>query len=135
MQSRSLQCWCFALIQSGMSHEAEIPIPASFRNQFTTFTHVFRTGNYEFLRLKTHLTGIICITFAWLFLTLQVDFYRFSIAELEKIFRRACNVILITGSISTELSYSPSHKVLINPNTDSRKIIMMTVLGMWPIPL
>jgi len=102
-----------------MSHEAEIPIPASFSNQFTTFIHVFCTGNYEFLRLKKHLAGIFCVTFAWLILTPQIGFYRFSLAESEKIFRQACNVILITGSISTELSYNSSCKVLINPNMDS----------------
>lgn len=89
-------------------------------------------GNLDFLRLKKHLTGNACIICAWFISASQIALYRFSLAKSKKNFRQACNVILITGSIFTELSYSPNHKVLINCNIDSWKIIMMMVLDMWP---
>lgn len=102
-----------------MSHEAEIPIPASFSNQFTTFIHVFCTWQFRLLKTEEHLPGNACIICARLVSTSQIALHGFCLAKPEKIFRQACNVILITVSISAELSYSPNHKVLINCNIDS----------------
>lgn len=83
--------------------------------------------------MKKHFVGIANITFAWLVLISQIGLYRFCLAESEKSFRYAYNVILTTVSTSTELSYNLGHKVVMNPNMDLWKIIMMTVLDMWPI--
>lgn len=117
LQSRRLQCWCFVFNQSGMSHGAEILIPASFSNQFTTLICVFCSGIYAFLR-KTPCWNCQYNIYL-IILTLQIYLYRFYLSESEKIFRHAYNVILITVSISTELSFNPSHKVLMNSSMDS----------------
>lgn len=122
-----------------MSRGAEIPIPASFSNQFTTFICVFRSGNYKFLRMKKHFAGFVSITFAWLvvcfffFLISQICLYIFFLAESEKIFRYAYIVISTTVYTSTELSNNPDLKVVMNYNMYLWIIIMMTDLDMWPI--